>query len=72
MKLFALRMWAYIKALRAAESTAKELYAMSDRELYDIGITRSMIQLIKRQMIEDVFNGTSIDRKPTEVSRGSL
>lgn len=47
------------KAAQAARQTSNELYAMSDRELNDIGLTRGMIPAVTNQIMRDILDGTT-------------
>lgn len=46
-----------IKAYRNAKATVKELNALSDKELNDIGINRSMIHSIAQEVYNENLKG---------------
>lgn len=45
------------KAVKVAKQTENELYAMSDKELNDIGLTRGMIPAVTSQIMREKLYG---------------
>lgn len=56
MQLFT-NMFRLYQAIKAVKQTENELYAMSDRELNDIGLTRGMIPEVASQIMRETLDG---------------
>lgn len=56
MQIFT-QVYTVYKAAQTVRRTANELYAMSDRELNDIGLTRGMIPTVLNQIMRETLDG---------------